>query len=245
MNSPGNSTPRRFAAVRNTLRPVRQILARILCPRPPFSEYSFSQEGEDMLLRGIFEGQTTGFYVDVGAHHPQRFSNTHYFYLAGWRGINIDAMPGSMQSFETERPDDINVEAAISDSCDPLVYYVFEEPALNTFSATLADRHIAHHGRRLLSTVEIKCRTLGDVLDEYLPPNQPIDFLSIDAEGLDAAVIRSNNWSKYRPSIILAEDLADGTLEESLKFPLVSLLGALGYRLCCKTTRTLFFQDAT
>ena len=45
---------------------------------------SYSQEGEDMILKRIFENQTTGFYVDVGAHHPKRFSNTYYFYKKGW-----------------------------------------------------------------------------------------------------------------------------------------------------------------
>jgi len=48
---------------------------------------SYSQEGEDMILRRIFERQSTGFYVDVGAHHPKRFSNTYFFYKKGWSGI--------------------------------------------------------------------------------------------------------------------------------------------------------------
>jgi len=60
---------------------------------------SYSQEGEDMILRRLFEKQNTGFYVDVGAHHPKRFSNTFFFYKKGWRGINIDAMPNSMSLF--------------------------------------------------------------------------------------------------------------------------------------------------
>ena len=41
---------------------------------------SYSQEGEDMILRRIFERKKTGFYIDIGAHHPKRFSNTYYFY---------------------------------------------------------------------------------------------------------------------------------------------------------------------
>ena len=53
--------------------------------------YSFSQEGEDLLIDRMFDGQSVGFYVDVGAHHPTRFSNTYLLYLRGWRGINIDA----------------------------------------------------------------------------------------------------------------------------------------------------------
>lgn len=44
----------------------------------------YSQEGEDMILSYIFtQKDTTGFYVDVGAHHPKRFSNTYFFYEKG------------------------------------------------------------------------------------------------------------------------------------------------------------------
>ncbi|MFA7355121.1 MAG: SAM-dependent methyltransferase, partial [Sulfurimonadaceae bacterium] len=71
---------------------------------------SYSQEGEDMILRRLFEQQPNGFYVDVGAHHPKRFSNTYFFYKKGWRGINIDAMPNSMELFNKIRPRDINIE---------------------------------------------------------------------------------------------------------------------------------------
>ncbi len=77
------------------------------------SEYaikSYSQEGEDMILARLFENQQNGFYIDVGAHHPQRFSNTYFFYKKGWRGINVDAMLGSMKLFNKIRSRDINIE---------------------------------------------------------------------------------------------------------------------------------------
>src|SRR5574341_354761 len=69
---------------------------------------SYSQEGKDMILRRIFGNVENGFYVDVGAYHPKRFSNTFYFYKKGWSGINIDAMPGSMKFFTKMRSRDIN-----------------------------------------------------------------------------------------------------------------------------------------
>jgi hypothetical protein len=65
----------------------------------PYLNQSYSQEGEDMVLYRTFETVKEGFYVDVGAHHPDRFSNTYKFYKQGWRGINIDAMPGGMDPF--------------------------------------------------------------------------------------------------------------------------------------------------
>ena len=99
-----------------------------------YSTLSYSQEGEDLILKRLFDGQKKGLYVDVGAHHPKRFSNTYLFYKMGWRGINIDAMPGSMEKFKEVRPEDINIEAAISDKDELLTYYIFNESALNTFS---------------------------------------------------------------------------------------------------------------
>lgn len=57
-----------------------------------FENLYFSQEGDIRL----FNDSSSGIYVDIGAHHPFRFSNTYVFYKRGWRGINVDAMPGSM-----------------------------------------------------------------------------------------------------------------------------------------------------
>ena len=67
-----------------------------------------------MLLDRFLCQRPSGFYVDVGAHHPIRFSNTFRLYRKGWRGLNIDANPGSMKRFHHTRPRDINIEAAVS-----------------------------------------------------------------------------------------------------------------------------------
>ena len=80
---------------------------------------SYAQEVEDRVLSSLLfklhggKHIYDGFYVDVGAHHPYRYSNTCFFYKQGWHGINIDAMPGSMVSFENSRPRDINLESGI------------------------------------------------------------------------------------------------------------------------------------
>jgi hypothetical protein len=77
-----------------------------LCDRfnDPHAIKSYSQEGEDMILRRIFEGQEKGFYVDVGAHHPRRFSNTYYFYKLGWAGVNLEPNPDALIAFKADRP---------------------------------------------------------------------------------------------------------------------------------------------
>jgi len=78
------------------------------------------------------------------------------------------------------------------------------------------------------------------VLDKYLPAGQKIDFLTIDVEGLDLMVLKSNNWAKYKPSYILVEDRIDfKNLAESGVF---NFLEKQGYKLVAKTLRTLFFK---
>ena len=205
-------------------------------------QISFSQEGEDCMLSRIFEGQKKGFYVDVGAHHPQRFSNTYRFYLKGWRGINIDAMPGSMELFKQLRPEDINLESAISDSRQVLTYYMFNEPALNGFSADIAASRADSTRWQLLDKRPIKTQTLADVLDCHLPSGQEIDFLSIDVEGIDYQVLLSNNWQKYRPKIVLVEELKTSLSDLEAGSKVSTLMQKNGYGLLAKTFNTSFYQ---
>lgn len=206
-----------------------------------FSSLSFSQDGEDMILKSVFsEKKTPGFYIDVGAFHPVRFSNTCYFYRKGWRGINIDARPGGMRLFNLLRPRDINIEAAVSSQPKRLNYHIFDEPAINTFDAKFASGIIESGQYRLISTKEITSRTLAEILNEFLPCAQPIDFLNIDAEGLDLDVLKSNDFSKFRPKIILIEDLSLN-LTNTNASPTNNFLEENGYEIFLKTVRSAFF----
>jgi FkbM family methyltransferase len=172
------------------------------------SKKSYSQDGEDMLLSSIYESNANykGFYVDIGAHHPLRFSNTQYFYEKGWRGINIDATPGSMNEFNRLRPKDINIECAISDSKGKLMYYCFEESALNSFDFVLSETRIKQ-GFKLKEKIEIPTYTINTILSEYLPANKNIDFIDIDVEGMEMQILQMFDFKKFAPKFFLIEEL--------------------------------------
>ena len=85
---------------------------------------TFSQNGEDSVLLRIFDNKNDGFYVDIGAFHPICYSNTYALYKKGWRGINIDATPGSMFLFNKIRPRDINIETGISPCGGVLLIFI-------------------------------------------------------------------------------------------------------------------------
>ena len=199
-----------------------------------YRNVSYSQEGEDLILQRIFERQTKGFYIDIGAHHPFRFSNTYVFYKRGWIGLNIDAMPGSMKPFDKFRAKDINIEAAVSDIEKTLVFYMFNDPALNGFSRqTSVLRNKIEY--KVIKTTEIKTKRLENILDYYIDRDQIIDFMSIDVEGLDLNVLKSNK-------IVLVEmldsDIDDLSNNEIPKFMLIN-----DYTIFAKTLNTVFFRD--
>lgn len=202
----------------------------------------YSQEGEDIILERIFSEKENGFYIDIGAHHPSRFSNTYKLYLRGWRGINIDATPGSMIPFKDIRPEDINLEMGISATEKEIEYYIMDEPALNTFSRERMDFLVADTPFKLIRSQLVKTKTITQLLEEHLPQGQRIDFLTIDVEGLDFQILESNNWKKNRPYIILTEDWG-GPLENISESTIYKLLHPVGYELYAKTVSTVFFRD--
>ena len=204
---------------------------------------SWSQEGEDMVLRRLFERQKIGFYIDIGAHHPKRFSNTYLFYKRGWQGINIDAMPGSMRLFNKWRPRDINLEMGVAYESGTLDYYVFNETALNGFCADLSKkREQANNAYHVREVIKVKVCTLREILAQHLGNNE-IDFMSVDVEGLDLQVLQSNDWSQYRPKFVLSEIL-NSSLHDLASDPVVQFMTQHDYVIYAKQVNTVFFQDA-
>lgn len=201
---------------------------------------SYAQEGEDLVLARILGTNTSpGFFVDVGAHHPTRFSNTYYFYRRGWRGINVDALPGTASLFQRARPRDVTVECGVGAQAGVMTYFVFNEPALNTFSEQEAhkkDRHPYH----IVNRLQIPVVTLTEILDKHLPVGVTIDFMTIDAEGFDHEIVCSNDWKRYRPRVVLVELLNTG-IENLASHPTAQLLHQQGYRSFAKTLNTFFF----
>jgi FkbM family methyltransferase len=214
------------------------------------SVYSFSQAGEDIQVRNYFYERLTkntgGTYVDIGAYHPYLLSNTYYLYRCGWRGINIDPRPGSKALFDRFRPDDVNLELAVS-SEDGNVEYFFsnESPTLNT----IKQEHIERLGMssKFVGTISIPTRRLDSILAEHFPNDFKIDFLTLDVEGGEMEVLNSLDWGLYSFGLIAVEVLGE-SLDEIKANPVSRYLSELGYVLFTRNilatpgVNTVFFQ---
>ncbi|QDC48041.1 FkbM family methyltransferase [Candidatus Methylopumilus universalis] len=203
---------------------------------------SYSQEGEDLILRRIFSNKKDGFYIDVGAHHPKRFSNTYALYKLGWKGINIEPNPETFNLFEKLRSRDINLNFGVALNAGKLNYYMFDEAALNTFDSKIFYSRISETIYKHKKTIIVDVKPLTEILKLNISKDRKIDFLSVDVEGLDLEVLKSNDWNVFRPDWVLVEQLNMQDIE-NLSFEIHHYLKTRDYVLFAKTLNTLFYKN--
>jgi FkbM family methyltransferase len=163
---------------------------------------SYAQNFEDVMLARCFPG-SRGFYVDVGANDPDVDSVTRHFYERGWSGINIEPLASNFARLKKRRPRDVNLRIAAGDADGEMTFYeIVKWHGYSTTDAEIA----AQHRRDGLKVVEHRTpvRRLASVLDEYARDRE-IDFLSIDVEGAEAAVLAGAALDRHRPKVIVAE----------------------------------------
>ena len=152
----------------------------------------FSQDGEELFLKNYFCDKKNGNYIDVGAYHPYKFSNTAWAYIRGWRGINIEPNLENYVLFKALRPEDINLNCGIGEKNDVLKYYTFEEGALNTFDKNRADS--LKNEWNYKGEVDIEVKPLKDIISKS--KQNYFDFIDIDVENCEMNVLRSIDFSK-------------------------------------------------
>jgi FkbM family methyltransferase len=134
-----------------------------------------------------------------------------------WRGINIDVSKFSIDLFNFLRPEDINVNVAISNKNSKIkVYYQKELSQLTTTVKDHADKFFQGNIKEKI----IESKTLNSLLDDTKYKNKKIDFLNIDVEGADLDVLNSLNFEIYRPELICIE-IIEKNIENSLIYKLL------------------------
>ena len=187
----------------------------------------------DKYVKNIFTHLATagivsesGFFVDVGCFHPTRGNTTYALYRDGWRGINIDADQIKVELFRLRRPRDLNITCAISRQSGKAEYWRKGLwSGLNSLENL--ERVQDEKGWRKM---EVDTDTLTRVIDQTPYKDQPIDFLSIDVEGHNLAVLQALDFERYSPKVILIETW-ESKIENVLHSDLYTYLIAQGYTL--------------
>ena len=163
---------------------------------------SYSMEKEDLEITKRLNKIKNGFYVDVGGYHPVHRNNTYLLYKKNWRGINIDLSKFSIDLFKFARPEDINLNLAVSKTNKKIKYYTQKKISqLTTIYKDIANKRM----QGPIIEKEIMSNTLTALIGKTKYKNKRIDFLNIDAEGADFEILESLNFDVYRPKLICVE----------------------------------------
>lgn len=224
--------------------PLR-IAARMFLPRElkDNGRISFSQCGEDLIVRFIFEAIGIGrpSYLDVGAYDPYIFSNTALFYQSGSTGINIEPNPDFFRKFLKVRKKDVNLNIGISEVEGEADFYLMSAPTLSTLSKAAAEDYAKETGHFIRSVRKIKTDRIDNVMMRYYDGRYP-DFLSLDTEGSDLSILQSMDYTQSCPTVICVETLTYSENGRGRKLSeLVAFLEAKGYLTYADTNINTIF----
>lgn len=204
-------------------------------PKYPTEAYqyglqSFSQFGEDLAAVSILqsvkhEGPVN--YVDIGCFQPIKYSNTYFHYVRGGSGIVVDMDETYRSEFERLRPRDHYIPALVSESTQALCVNANGRPNNRIISNT------SKQTGRLVNP-----QTLAELLDKNWPKDKPISLLDVDCEGHDLEVIKSNDWIKYRPKVVIVEDFSNELIS-----PVEKYMKEIGYRSIARLGCAVFFIE--
>ena len=166
-----------------------------------YESKKFSQFGEDLFIVEFFANQKEGKYVDLGAFHPMRLSNTYLLYKKGWSGTNIDLNPITIDLFNLARKDDHNICCLMAGKENLLKDVYFEDwSAANSITSN----------KNLSEKKQMKTRAFESLIYENF------DFLNIDLEGHDYEILQTIDFRKFNPKLICIEILENCLDKENI-----------------------------
>ncbi len=164
---------------------------------------SYSQFGEDISAQNALRNVSRGFYVDVGAHHPLRLSNTALMHIKGWDGINVEPRLEAIELFEEYRPRALNLRAAIHNELDVVTLHKFRGGRIDT---VLADRaEMLAQGKEAAGEEQVPAMTMNQLFENHVPDGTHVNYLSVDIEGYDEQAILAFDLDRHRPDVVCVE----------------------------------------
>ena len=170
-------------------------------------------EGEDKIIVDYFKNIKNGFYVDAGCYHPTHLSNTHILFTKNWSGINIDLSEFSISLFNHVRPNDVNINAAVSNTENEITFYYQKDLSQLTTTVKAISRERMQGN---IKEKKIMALSLNSIINNSRFKNRVIDFLNIDLEGAELSALYSLDFNVYRPKLICIEIIDKNIINSSV-----------------------------
>jgi FkbM family methyltransferase len=174
-----------------------------------FNKKTFAQSGEDSILAYIIHVLGIPFdqvnYIDLGANHAKEMSNTFFFYKKGSQGVLIEANPELIPELKFHRHRDIVLNKLVDTiSNNKIEFYILSGDGLSTPDKdSISKIREVNPNIEIVDTKLVETISYNDIVENYLGKSPTI--LSIDIEGKDIEIIKSIDFDKYRPVLIVIE----------------------------------------
>jgi len=159
------------------------------------AHYSFGLE--EVVVRDFFQDRKGGFFVDIGASHYQKDSNTYYLEKElGWSGLAVDAIAEYEADYKRHRPRTLFLARFVSDETDAETTLFVPNDRRQS-----SDWRRPEYGpaeERRVATV-----TLNDLILQQRISS--IDFLSLDIELSEPKALAGFDVERYRPALVCVE----------------------------------------
>jgi len=187
---------------------------------------TFSQHGEDVITCDLLKDYlSNGFFVDIGANHPTKLSNTYRLYTLGMRGVTVEPNYAFCRLHQRYRPGDVCVCAGMG-SAEGVACFL--ERGYHGLSSFLESSGLeAGFGSVVVARRLVPIITLAGLLRTlHLGGRTEFCLLSVDCEGFDAEVLQGNDWATFRPRYLIVEFNSAAAQRTLLDY-----LEGVGYRL--------------
>ena len=167
-----------------------------------------SQCGQDEFIdRKLFRGKEGGFFLDIGAHDGETFSNTWYLEKhRQWKGICVEPIPEVYAKLDANRQC-TKINGCISREAGTAKFLRVTGAVVDTeMLSGLVDEYDARHLERIdreiaeygggKEEIEVACYRVQDLLTEH--GIDTVDYVSIDTEGNELAVLQSMDHKAVR-----------------------------------------------
>lgn len=181
-----------------------------------------SQSEQDYYIyNAFFKDKKDGFFCDVGANHPLRINNTLLFEKKGWKGFAFDPLPAARELWRDCR-EAIFFDTALSDFTGTTKFVIVDpeneyEGWENMLSSVKENQSVTAYKTK---EIEVKTSKLEDFLNEK--SINKIDYLSIDVEGHEIAVLNGIDFSKCKIMCISIENNRDQQSQEAIRSLLIN-----------------------
>lgn len=162
----------------------------------------FPPDVESELKEKFLGAERPGFFVEVGANDPKAWSQTWHLEQRGWTGILIEPQPDLAETLRQQRRAKVFAVACSRPENSGKMLTLHLAGIYSSLDPNLAISTVLP-----ADAVEVPIKTLDEVLIDAGAP-QPLDFVSIDVEGLEIDVLDGFDLARWRPRLLFVEDLA-------------------------------------